>query len=519
MKYRILKLLDIAGLNVLEPLVRLVYREEPREQFRQIILFILFPALTFGLFVAAWSFIAPRHKTKSGEVPTPSVVVDAFDGIVEFHNREYTKLADFERSGTEKKSELVKVQNRIAELDALVEKVDQEFDELEKKRANLLALKLRPYEKAIEKQTEKYAQDQSTRQKKLLTLAKSIAANDQAKKTEFQNLIRLHLEKTSEESDHLKGLRGQLSEMRDEKWSPLEDARQRKSAIAQEQQFLKKRLVYLTSSNRESRLVDGLRKLKKRQSEFANSEGEELYVLAEQLIRDEERLQKVASSEYAKPPTFFDQVATSIKCVFLGFIIATAIGIPIGVLCGLSRVFMAAVAPLISLFKPVSPIVWLPIVFIIVGGFIDVPEDAWLPPAFLSSAITVALCSLWPTLVNTALGVASIDQDHLNVARVLRLGFWSRLFKIVIPSALPLIFAGLRISLGVGWMVLIAGELLSSSPGLGKFVWDMFNNGSSETFAQMFVVVFVVGLVGLLLDRMMIVFQRAVSFDGAPTAI
>ena len=84
---------------------------------------------------------------------------------------------------------------------------------------------------------------------------------------------------------------------------------------------------------------------------------------------------------------------------------------------------------------------------------------------------------------------------------------------------MPLIFAGLRISLGVGWMVLIAGELLSSSPGLGKFVWDMFNNGSSETFAQMFVVVFFVGVIGLLLDRMMIVFQRMVSFDGAPTAI
>jgi nitrate/nitrite transport system permease protein len=93
------------------------------------------------------------------------------------------------------------------------------------------------------------------------------------------------------------------------------------------------------------------------------------------------------------------------------------------------------------------------------------------------------------------------------------------LFKIVIPSALPLIFAGLRISLGVGWMVLIAAELLSSSEGIGKFVWDMFNNGSSQTFAQMFVVVFVVGIVGLILDRTMIVFQRLVSFDDAPTAI
>jgi nitrate/nitrite transport system permease protein len=122
-------------------------------------------------------------------------------------------------------------------------------------------------------------------------------------------------------------------------------------------------------------------------------------------------------------------------------------------------------------------------------------------------------------MVNTALGVASVDKDHLNVARVLKLGFWSRLFKIIVPSALPLIFTGLRISLGVGWMVLVAGELLSSSEGIGKFVWDQFNNGASDSFAKMMVVVFVVGVIGLLLDRMMVVLQRLVSFDGLEASI
>ena len=122
-------------------------------------------------------------------------------------------------------------------------------------------------------------------------------------------------------------------------------------------------------------------------------------------------------------------------------------------------------------------------------------------------------------MTNTALGVASVDEDHMNVAKVLRLGFWDRLFKIVLPTALPLVFAGLRISLGVGWMVLIAAELLSSSEGIGKFVWDQFNNGGSASFANMVVVVFVVGAIGLLLDRLMVVLQRLVSFDGSPTAI
>jgi nitrate/nitrite transport system permease protein len=134
--------------------------------------------------------------------------------------------------------------------------------------------------------------------------------------------------------------------------------------------------------------------------------------------------------------------------------------------------------------------------------------------SFVSSAITVALCSLWPTLVNTALGVASVDPDHLNVARVLRLPWTVRVRKIVIPSALPWIFSGLRLSLGVGWMVLIAAEMLAQNPGLGKFVWDMFQNGSSETLAQIMVAVFTIGAIGFALDRMMISLQRAVSHDG-----
>ncbi|MEM9252419.1 MAG: ABC transporter permease subunit, partial [Planctomycetota bacterium] len=145
--------------------------------------------------------------------------------------------------------------------------------------------------------------------------------------------------------------------------------------------------------------------------------------------------------------------------------------------------------------------------------------DYKINPAFMASAVTVALCSLWATMVNTALGVASVDKDHINVARVLRLGFFSRLFKIVLPASLPLVFAGLRISLGVGWMVLIAAELLSSSEGIGKFVWDQFNNGASDSFAKMMVVVFVVGAIGLLLDRIMVVFQRLVSFEGSVAAV
>jgi len=218
--------------------------------------------------------------------------------------------------------------------------------------------------------------------------------------------------------------------------------------------------------------------------------------------------------KYAGKPTYIDQIFTSLKTVFTGFLIAAFIAVPLGILCGLSKVFNTAINPFIQVFKPVSPLAWLPIVMIMVSALYN-PTEPMFEKSFISSAFTVALCSLWPALINTSLGVASIDNDYLNVARVLKLGWWKKVRKIVIPSALPLIFTGLRLSLGVGWMVLIAAEMLAQNPGLGKFVWDMFQNGSSQTLAQIMVAVFTIGFIGFFLDRTMMVLQKAVSFDGA----
>jgi nitrate/nitrite transport system permease protein len=162
--------------------------------------------------------------------------------------------------------------------------------------------------------------------------------------------------------------------------------------------------------------------------------------------------------------------------------------------------------PLIQVFKPVSPLAWLPIVTMVVSA-VYVTHDPLFEKSFINSAITVTLCSLWPTIVNTAHGVASIDRDLLNVAKVLQLNWATKLFKLVLPSSLPLIFTGLRLSLGVGWMVLIAAEMLAQNPGLGKFVWDEFQNGSSESLSRIMVAVFTIGLIGFLLDRVMLGLQ------------
>jgi ABC-type nitrate/sulfonate/bicarbonate transport system permease component len=223
----------------------------------------------------------------------------------------------------------------------------------------------------------------------------------------------------------------------------------------------------------------------------------------------------VKAFEYKPYPgkdTYFAQIATSLKTVFFGFCIASLIAIPIGIICGLSPNMNNAINPLIQIFKPVSPLAWLPIVMILVGA-LYVSDDPMFELSFLNSAITVALCSLWPTLVNTSLGVSSTDKDIMNVAKVLKLGWYKKVTKVIIPSAMPLIFTGLRLSLGVGWMVLIAAEMLAQNPGLGKFVWDMFQNGSSETLSMIMVAVFTIGIIGFMLDTIMLSLQELVSFD------
>ncbi len=215
---------------------------------------------------------------------------------------------------------------------------------------------------------------------------------------------------------------------------------------------------------------------------------------------------------YTGKPTFFDQIITSIITVTTGFIIASLIAIPIGILCGLNTTIYSALNPLIQTFKPISPLAWLPIVTIIVSA-VYVSDDPAFSKSFLTSAITVTLCCMWPTIINTTVGVSTVDQDLLNVSRVLRLSWLTHVFKIVLPSAVPMMFAGLRVSFGIGWMVLIAAEMLAQNPGLGKFVWDEFQNGSSDSLARIMVAVLVIGLIGFMLDRVMLLLQRRVSWD------
>ncbi len=240
-------------------------------------------------------------------------------------------------------------------------------------------------------------------------------------------------------------------------------------------------------------------------------------------IRQEERNAKRMAKDpdyvpkertYTGKETFLDQIFTSLITVTSGFIVAAIIAIPLGIAVGLSKNLNTAINPIIQVFKPVSPLAWLPLVTMVVSA-VYTSDDPMFAKSFVNSMITVTLCCLWPMVINTSVGVAAINQDWVNVSQVLRLPRLKHVQKIVLPAAIPAIFTGMRLSLGIAWMVLIAAEMLAQNPGLGKFVWDEFQNGSSDSLSRIMTAVVVIGFIGFMLDRLMQKIQMFVSWDKA----
>jgi len=221
---------------------------------------------------------------------------------------------------------------------------------------------------------------------------------------------------------------------------------------------------------------------------------------------------------YTGKETFLDQIITSLVTVTSGFLVAAFIAVPLGIWMGLSKKLNASINPIVQIFKPVSPLAWLPLVTMVVSA-LYVSEDPMVSKSFLTSLFTVSLCSLWPMVINTSIGVSSIDSDLLNVSKVLRLPALTHIKKIVLPASIPMIFTGMRLSFGVAWMVLIAAEMLAQNPGLGKFVWDEFQNGSSDSLARIMAAVIVIGFIGFLLDRAMLQLQRKISWDKSSASV
>lgn len=228
------------------------------------------------------------------------------------------------------------------------------------------------------------------------------------------------------------------------------------------------------------------------------------------VVNSQRRADGLPTIKYTGRPSFVNQIVTSLKTVFVGFLISFFIAVPIGVIIGLNANLRVAFNWLIQILKPVSPVVWLLLVFMIVK---TLTLNSDLDTSFIISSISVGLCAMWATLVNTSMGVSSVNKDFINVSRVLDLGIGKKIFKIILPSAIPLIFTGMRITVSVAWMVLIAIELLAQSPGLGSFVWEEFQNGANDSNAKIIVAMFVIGIIGFLLDRIMFWIQQSISFE------
>jgi nitrate/nitrite transport system permease protein len=190
--------------------------------------------------------------------------------------------------------------------------------------------------------------------------------------------------------------------------------------------------------------------------------------------------------------------AYSLFRVAQGYLLAILVGTPIGFLLGLSRGFAQTFDPLIQILRPISPLAWLPL------GLILFQRSE---PAAL---FTIAICAMWPTVINTAVGVRNINPEYLNVGRVLRLSRWQMLRKIVIPATIPYLFTGYRLSLGIAWLVIVAAEMLTGAVGIGGFLWQEYN---SLVYSHIILAIVTIGVVGYLLDRLMALvelrFQRA----------
>ena len=534
LKTFLLKVVDLSALTFLEPVVRLTWGEEPKVQLNKIGRNILVPIIAIAVFLGAWSVIANQIQTKSGKLPGPVETWTQASKIWNTHLQEEEKQDAYDLTGDTREEKLASVDERLGKLEALDAEARANVVAAEAAAADKLAQARDPLTAESDGLKASIKEAKATRKTELKEAAALLAAGDKDAHASFLASMQAGNQAIEADEARLETLKAKIKAVEDLKNPDLIAAQSAATAVAEEQQHLVAMKDLLGSRNRGEKLAELNEKLDAANTAFYAAAGDKAYNAANKVDRTQRQVDRTEAADYPVPYTLPWQVVRSIMCVFVGFAAGTAVAIPIGVLCGLSPTIMAGMTPFIALFKPVSPIVWLPIMVIIVSGLTGDPatnpiiQFLWnLPliggfeinPAFIASAAVVAMCSLWATLANTALGVASIDQDHINVARVLKLGFWNRLFKIVLPSALPLMFAGMRISLGVGWMVLIAAELLASSEGIGKYVIDQFNNGSAESFASLFVVVFVVGIIGLFLDRIMIVFQRAVSFDGSVASI
>lgn len=452
---KLLNFSEKTGLTLLIPIIKIIMKDEPGKQFGELLKLLLLPAVGLAIFFGLWGFASTRISTSVGALPSPAYVWS---------------------------------QARAMMGDARAEKVNKaEFERYEKARSAFSAL--------FEQRRELEAAGAPEAELRAIDISRGA----------FADSLQEHVDQLNEKIESLTSEVETANEaaeeagMSDRRIAPYE------TSVLRFYKDSRNSLTSLLSKNDKiSDCISGL-----------ETAGESTAVkLNKKRSAYERQLSK--PREYSGNGSIIDYIKRSIITVLFGFILAALVAIPLGILCGLSKNFMTAVNPLIQTFRPVSPLAWVLITIQIVDG-IFVGDKALngetLNNPFLHSAITVALCSLWATLSNTALGVSSVSSDYMNVAKVLKLNWIDRITKIVIPSAVPYIFTGLRITLGVGWMVLIVSEMMATSRGLGWYIDQQYQNNKVESLANIIVCIFIIGIIGAILDRVMFILHKTVSFN------
>ena len=508
MKQKLINFFESTGLSWFVPVTKLIFADEPGVQLKEIVRMLGLPALAMIAFFATWSFMATKIKTSVGQLPGPMFVWSQAKAMWNNHKSENVGKSEFK----------------------ILEDQRVKFDELLSKR--------REYESA----------GKATEAKKVTAQINAELDRVKIKSDSYVPLIKkystIHAEAKKEKQDEIDAVRDEYIEAKfyalDEngktKLDPNGKPKLNEKAASQIAGMSNYRVavlegnlanVYQTYHSKFKSLVSKIEKIEGYAAKDLEYAAMEKTPALEKKIKTNEKKRNAfekqlsRANEYNGNGSIVDYIKLSIITVMFGFIIAAIIAIPVGILCGLSPSFMTALNPIIQVFRPVSPLAWVLITITVVDGIFvgdNALEGDILKNNFLHAGITVALCSLWATLSNTALGVSSVDPDHLNVAKVLKLGWFDRVFKIVIPSAIPFIFTGLRITLGVGWMVLIVSEMMATSHGLGWYIDMEYQNNKAESLANIIVCIFIIGIIGFFLDRIMFTLQKLVSFTDEVSA-
>ena len=350
-KYGLLKAIDVSSFKVFDPVVRLLFGEEPRKQVNDIFRYMITPMLFVGLCLLIWTVLGPQHKTKSGEVPTPAKVWEAKNINERFAEREKEKESDFLLTGPAREAEIAVVETRIEELTTLTAQLEEEKTKAEARATTSIEERIAPLEEEESALSAQYSAAQEERETSLMALSEKVAAKEASTK-ELIAAVRDDKTRTDLEKEELSAIASEISEIRSDEPKEFAEAKLAANAAADELQHFRKRLEYLNQQNRSVKVAKDEAKAASYAEKIpAAEDGPAALKAAESTVKWEERAAKTADQEYAPTATVFWQGRRSLFAVFCGFLMAAAIAIPVGIMCGLNRVVMACFTPIISILR------------------------------------------------------------------------------------------------------------------------------------------------------------------------